>query len=147
MDTDARPSRAEEQLAVLGALVKRWHLRQRVRPGLTLLQHANYCRVFRSKRVNVARPWLLELPADGVTKPEHWPTGVGWQKHGAYWRDTLKRVDDWQAGLLVTPCKDAEHWGNVAIGDHPMPYMKLLGCGGQGRAFANQFYATTGKQF
>jgi len=143
VDTGERPNRAAEQVAVLGALVKRWHRRQRVDPELQLIDHAiAYCRVF-EKREGSRRPWLLELSYDGDIKPKSWPSNLSWSRYARHWRDTLQRVTDWQSGTIATPCASAEHWGNVALGDHPKPNMRLLGCGGQGRAFANQFYSVT----
>lgn len=131
---------------MLNALVKRWHVRQRMTPELELADHAvSYCQIFSRDSLQARRPWLLELPINGTTQPAHWPRNLDWGKHRRYWQDTLRRVIDWQHGEFDDPCPAATDWGNVAIGDHPKPNMRLLGCGGQGRLFANQFYVVTRK--
>jgi hypothetical protein len=128
-------------------LANRWHQRQRVDPALTLIDHVTgYCRLFGSDSQQARRPWLLELSYDGDARPDHWPRNLDWSKYAGFWRATMQRVADWELGKLTTPCVNASHWGSLQAGDHPKPGMRLLGCSGQARVFANQFYSLTSRK-
>lgn len=68
--------------------------------------------------------WVRELPADGETRPEHWPDTASWERHAPRWRRVLQLVDEWAAGEHPDPCPRARHFGGPM--DEPRGRMRAV---------------------
>lgn len=90
-----------------------WVLAKRARSaGLGLVEMVErYCSAFGGEAHTPRQQWLRELPADGETKPEHWPDNASWDRHATRWRKVLELVDEWAAGEHPDPCPRARHFG------------------------------------
>jgi len=90
-----------------------WVLRKRARasgrsPYVTVRTYcAGLGRHARTRR----QRWVRELPADGETRPEHWPDTASWRRHRPRWQRVLQLVEEWAAGEHPDPCPRAVHWG------------------------------------
>lgn len=102
-----------------------WVLKKRSRAsGRTLYETVKaYCAGM-GEAVTARQAWLHELPADGVTRPEHWPDAASWEKHAPRWRRVLMLADAWMGGLHPDPCPRAIHFGGTM--DKPRGRMRAV---------------------
>lgn len=132
--------RINEQTAILWALHNGWQDVARKKPELTLSQYTkNYCTIYTHDFPS--RKWLRELPADGATKPEHFPKDDRWSEYAPRWRALLDRVRAW-----LGPCgaELVKHWHGP--GSKPHDRLQVARCSTFGKDRNVLFVVLTPRQ-